>query len=147
MLPSSPFRNPSKNWPIRQLPGLSEENQHLLIACGIETTLQLLAQTRTDGQRRAIAQQLRIHPQHLIKWIALADLARIPDVGCQHCGLLLHAGILSPAQLAQTPLPRLHRQLLKLQVALFQRRDLCPSLDQVARWIQQAQRLPPLEKG
>ncbi|NEQ28857.1 MAG: DUF4332 domain-containing protein, partial [Microcoleus sp. SIO2G3] len=106
--------------------------------CGIETTQDLLRQGRSIARRQALATRLQTHVQHVNKWVALADLARVPAVGCQHCGLLLHAGIGSPHQLAQTPLPRLHQQILKLQVATLQRRDLCPTLGEVDRWIEQA---------
>ena len=75
------------------------------------------------------------------KWVALADLARIPSVGCQYCGVLLHVGIISVGQLAQTPLPRLHQQILQLQVATTQRRDLCPSRSEMQVWINQARSL------
>lgn len=140
--PPRPSPQPSRgNWAIDRLPGLSEQDQAQLNRCGIHTTLQLLQKTRTPTQRQALATQIQIHIQHVNKWVALADLARIPAVGCQHCGLLLHAGISSPAQLAQTPLPRLHRQLVKLHVAMMQRQDLCPSLEQVAQWVEQARML------
>lgn len=135
---------PSSNWPIDQLPGLSQDSQQGLHTCGIHTTHDLLRQTQTGPKKQAIAARLHIHPQHLNKWVALADLARIPAVGCQYCGLLLHAGIASPEQLVQTPLPRLHRQLLRLYVSMMQRQDLCPSLDMVAQWLQQARSLQPL---
>lgn len=126
---------------IAQMPGLNLQDQTLLLNCGIETTQQLLHATRTPLQRQALANQMQTHLQRVNKWVALADLARIPAVGCRYCGLLLHAGISSPAQLAQTPLPRLHRQILKLQVAMMQRQDLCPSLDQMAEWIAQAKQI------
>ncbi|MBD2464285.1 DUF4332 domain-containing protein [Oscillatoria sp. FACHB-1407] len=135
----------SSDWEIGQLPGLSDSDRDHLVKLGITTTLGLLRQTRSIAQQQALAARLQIHPQHVYKWVALADLARVPMVGCQYCGLLLHAGIVSPAQLAQTPLPRLHQQLLKLQVATLQRQDLCPTLDVVAQWIQQARSLVALE--
>jgi hypothetical protein len=128
----------SRNWSIAQLPGISAEDQAKLADCGIHTTFDLLKQTKTAAQKQAIASQLQIHIQHVNKWVALADLARIPSVGCEYCGLLLHAGIASPAQLSQIALPRVHRQILKLHVATMQRQDLSPSLDQVAKWIEQA---------
>lgn len=135
--PQPHFPDPS----VAQLPGLSEADQTQLINCGICTVQQLWQQTRTSAQRQTLANRLQTHPQHVNKWAALADLARIPAVGCQYCGLLLHAGISSPTQLAQTSLPRLHRQVMKLQVAMMQRQDLCPSLEQVAQWIRQAQQI------
>jgi predicted flap endonuclease-1-like 5' DNA nuclease len=135
------------NWQISQLPGLSLENQAQLIGCGIKTTLQLLQQCSSPAQKQALATRLQVHIQHVNKWVALADLARIPGVGYQYCGLLLHAGICSTAQLAQTPIHKLHQQILRLQVATLQRRDLCPSKDKLQGWIQQARSLSRLKQS
>ncbi|NET30506.1 MAG: DUF4332 domain-containing protein [Cyanothece sp. SIO1E1] len=141
MSSSQQFRSNSlkpSNWQIKCLPGLSCQNQARLIEAGIKTTAHLLHQGNTVTQRRALATQLQLHIQHINKWVALADLSRIPSVGCQYCGLLLHAGISSTAQLSQIPLNQLHKQILKLQVKTLQRPDLCPKLEQMAQWVQQA---------
>lgn len=137
--PPEPLR--SCNWRIEALPGLSAEDQARLHAAGIHSTLELLQQATTPAQKQQLAARLQIRLQHVHKWVALADLACIPSVGCQYAGLLLHAGIASAQQLAQTPLQRLHPQLLRLQVAIFQRPDLCPPIETVAIWIQQARSL------
>jgi len=129
------------NWRIEALPGLSTEDQARLHDAGIHSTLQLLQQGHTPAQKQQLATQLHIHLKHVQKWVALADLARIPSVGCQYAGLLLHAGIASAQQLAQTPLHRLHPQLLRLQVATMQRPDLCPPVETVAIWVQEARSL------
>lgn len=134
-------RSRSSNWSIALLPGLSSEDEAKLLESGIQTTQQLLQRGKTPTQRQVLATQLHIHIQHVNKWVALANLAQIPAVGCQYCGLLLHAGISSPSQLAQTPLPRLHRLMVRLYVAMMQQPELCPSLDQVAQWIEQARLL------
>ena len=126
------------NWSIEQLPGLSPRHQDLLQAVGINTTEQLLKIASTNQQKQKLSNQLQLHLKYIKKWVAMAELACIPSVGCQYCGLILHAGIVSVAQLAQTPVPRLHRQILRLQVANLQRRDLCPSVDQMQIWIRQA---------
>ena len=128
----------SRDWPIEQLPGLSHEEQSQLHNCGITSTVTLVKQGKTLEQRLALANKLQIHLQYVNKWMALADLARIPSVGIQYCGLLLHAGIGSVAQLAETPTHRLHRQIMRLQVATMQRRDLCPAIELVQQWSQQA---------
>ncbi len=60
---------------------------------------------------------------------------------CQYCGLLLHSEVGSVAQLVQIPVPRLHRQVLRLQVATIQRKDLCPSLAQVQTWVREGLRI------
>ncbi|ARV60302.1 hypothetical protein BZZ01_18175 [Nostocales cyanobacterium HT-58-2] len=128
----------SCNWAIEQLPGLSQQEQFQLQNCGITTTEALLQQGKTPADRLALANKLQIHLQYVNKWVALADLARIPGIGTQYCGLLLHAGIGSVTQLATTPIHRLYQQLLRLVVATMQRRDLCPSIEQVKQWSQQA---------
>lgn len=126
---------------IAQLPGLSDRDRSQLQNLGITTTGQLLQQASTPQLKQALANQLQIKFQYVNKWVALADLARVPSIGCQYCGLLLHAGIGSVAQLAQTPAHRLHQQILRLQVATMQRRDLCPPVEEVAAWIKQAREL------
>ena len=128
-------------WPIAQLPGLSEQEQRSLQACGVRTTHDLLRQTQTAAQIASLAQYLGRPAKYVTKWAALANLARVPAVGCTYCGLLLHAGISSPQQLAQASPHRLHPQLLRLHVQTLRRRDLTPSASQVSQWIAQAQQL------
>jgi hypothetical protein len=135
------------NCSITQLPGLSLQDQTQLIDCGIQTTRHLLQATQTPTQRQSLATRLQTRIQRIQKWSALASLSQIPAVGCQYCGLLLHAGIISPAQLAQTPLSKLHPQILKLYVATMQRPDLCPGLGQVSEWIEQAQQISRKRSG
>lgn len=134
----SRFNSLSQNWQIKQLPGLSSQDQMKLKACGIQTTYQLLQQTRTPEQKQALATQLQVREQQINKWVVLADLSRVPTVGCQYCGLLLHAGVYSVVQLAQMPAHKLHQQILRLQVATLRRPDLCPSVSEVTQWIYQA---------
>jgi predicted RecB family nuclease len=131
----------SCNWSIDQLPGLSTQDQSKLKELGITTTGQLLKKASTPLLRQVLANQLQIKAQYVNKWVALADLARIPGIGCQYCGLVLHAGICSVTQLAQTPVHKLHQQILRLQVAMMQRPDLCPHIEEVTVWIKQARKL------
>ena len=105
---------------------------------GIENTQELLKRTKTVEQKQALASKLKLEQKRLAKWIALADLGRIPDVNYRYCGLLLHAGIVSVSQLSQIPFHRLHHQIVRLQVATMQRKDLAPPVEQVKRWVEQA---------
>lgn len=129
----------SANHPIAQLPGLMASHIEQLKACGIVTTFDLLRQGNSVAQRQQLSAQLNTNIKHINKWAALANLARIPSVGCEHCGLLLHAGVSTPQQLSTMTVQRLYPQLLRLQVQLFNRADLAPDTAQVAGWIQQAQ--------
>lgn len=139
--PSKRARLVSASWAIVQLPGLAADDATRLMDHEIRTTLELLKLGQTQDKRNLLATHLQVPIRQLNKWVALADLARIPSVGCEYSGLLLHAGIASPAQLAQTSIATLHRQLLRLHVSTMQRRDLCPSADSIGLWIHQAKHL------
>ena len=131
----------ASDWPISELPGLNPKNQKLLSEkCEITTTSELLEKGRTQAQKMMLANVLQTTLRDVSKWVAMADLARVPSVGCEYCGLLLHAGIGSVTQLARMPVHRLHQQILRLHVITLQRRDLCPSVAVVQQWVQEAQR-------
>ncbi len=131
----------ANHWKIEQLPGLSQAEQKQLKASGILTTQDLLERAKTPELKQALANELQLNIKYINKWVALADLARVPSVGCDYCGLILHAGIASVSQLSQTLAPRLHRQILKLQVATMQRNDLCPPVEKVQQWVKEARSL------
>ncbi|NJN71793.1 MAG: DUF4332 domain-containing protein [Limnothrix sp. RL_2_0] len=131
----------SCNWAIADLPGLSDEQAKLLQTQGIRTTHQLLIATQTPQQEHELAAKLQLHPQYLAKWIALADLARLSSVGVAHCGLILHGGVASVDQLAQTSFSRLHQSLTGLHVANMRRRDLVPPIALVKQWVMEAKQL------
>lgn len=128
----------SANHDINQLPGLTAAQITQLNSCGISTTFDLLRQGNSLPQRQQLSKQLGTNIKYINKWTALANLARIPGVGCGYCGLLLHAGVSTPQQLSSMTVQRLHPQLTRLQVQLLNRADLAPSVGQVAGWIEQA---------
>jgi len=123
------------NWRIADLPGLDRPAIAALASRDIHNTRDLLDRCPDRASVDRLATDLQLHQHHVRKWVALADLAAIPGVGCTHAGVLLHAGIATPAQLAAAPLHRLYPQLVRLFVATTQRRDLCPDRATVAQWI------------
>ncbi len=129
------------DWSIDDLPGLNKPEQLLLQELGITTTGQLLTVAPDAATKQQLAIRLGTKIQFVNKLVALADLSRLPGVGCQYNGLLIHAGIVSSKQLSQMTAHKIHQQLLKLQVATLQRRDLCPDLAEVQNWIKQAREL------
>jgi predicted flap endonuclease-1-like 5' DNA nuclease len=127
------------DWSIGDLPGLQTPELVLLQELGINTTGELLSIAPDAATKKKLAINLGAKIQYVNKLVALADLARLPGVGCQYNGLLIHTGIISVKQLAQMTPHKIHQQLLRLHVATLQRRDLCPDLAQVQGWIKQAQ--------
>ncbi len=136
----------SANWSLQDLPGLSEADRTQLHNLGIKSTFHLLRQAWSRSGKEDLSAQTGIHLQHIQKWVALSDLARVPSVGCEYCGVLLHSGIVTLEQLARTPAGPLHRQIMRLQVSLFRSPDRCPNAGQVNAWTQQANTLHRTEK-
>ena len=130
-----------QNFPLHQLPGIPADILAALKAKKIETTLNLLRAAPTLEQRQALARSLDLRDQVIGKWYAMADLARLPAVGTHYCGLLLHSGIHSVAQLAIADAGRLHRHVLRFNVALLRQKQQCPQLVDVMQWIHQAKQL------
>ncbi len=132
-----------KDWSIQELPRLDETARSRFQELGITTTQELLVKAQTSEAKTKIAQYIDKKPQQISKWLIMADLARLPSVGCQYCGLLLHAGIGSIAQLSQTHPQKLHQKILRLQVSLYKSKDHCPPVGTVQNWIREAQQLTP----
>jgi Domain of unknown function (DUF4332) len=129
---------PSQGWPLCDLPGLSAQDFQKLYDVEIESTADLLKRTQTLAKQRHLAEKLQLSDRWVRKWMALAELSHLKSVGCQYCGLLLHAGVTSVAQLATMSPSTLHRHILRLQVSTLSRRDLCPNAGVVMQWIQEA---------
>ena len=129
-------------WSIDRLPGIMRSQVELLEKNNITDTKMLLKFSTNLESKQSLASKLKLNQKYINKWIALADLARIPSVGDKYCGLLLHAGIISAAQLAQTPFYRLHGQIVRLQVATLQTKELSPPVELVKKWVEEAKLLP-----
>lgn len=124
-------------WLMEELPGISSEEVVKFQKIKIYTTKDLLKQGTNFQGKKDLANKTQLNVKNIAKWVALADLARIKSVGCKYCGLLLHSGIASVEQLVKIPVHRLHRQILRLQVATMQRKDLCPSVGLIKIWIKE----------
>jgi predicted RecB family nuclease len=129
------------SWPISDLPGISADDCQRLQALAIQSTRDLLRHSQTLESQVKLAQKLQLHLHHVQKWHALAELALVPSVGKDYCGLLLHAGVSSIAQLANLLPGHLSRQILRLHVSTLQTPDLSPNAGLVELWIRQAKQL------
>ncbi|WP_017324124.1 DUF4332 domain-containing protein [Synechococcus sp. PCC 7336] len=129
-------------WPIEQLPGLNASDRRKLKHFGLVTTADLLNVAQSGNcHKTTVAAQLQTKVERLNRWLAMADLARLPAVGCQYCGLLLHAGMLSVTDLSAASAPQLHRLIQRLHVSTLRSVRNCPSVAQVSQWIYQARHL------
>jgi len=126
---------------IAHLPGIHPLEVRQLQSQGINTNIDLLKKVTNQEKKQLLASSMRLNIKLLSKWVALSNLACAQSIGAKYCGLLLHAGIPSLKHLSTTSAPQLHRQIMRLQVSTFKRRDLCPPVSLVERWIQEAKEL------
>ena len=126
---------------IDNLPGIPATEVEKLKSEGINSNLDLLKLAKQPERLIHLAQKIGVNLKYLRKWIVLADLASLPSVGSQYCGLLLHASIISSLELSKAHAPQLHRQILRVQVANLRRRDLCPPISLIRKWIKEAQQV------
>lgn len=131
----------SKPINLTSLPGLSASYCKQLAKLNITTTNELLQRARDPKECATLSRQLKLPQRHIQKWGVLCDLARVPSVGCQYNGLLLHSGIISVNQLAEASLEKLYSQVRRLHVSTLARSDLCPGPEQIALWIREARQL------
>jgi hypothetical protein len=136
-----------RSWPLSAIPGLSPEHYAQLETQNLHTTQDLLRRYATPGGAASLATTLSLPLRYAQKWLALADLAQLPSVGCEYCGLLLHSGIQSTQQLAIMAPGQLHMQIRRLHATHLRRGDLCPGPDQVVAWVSEAKRLGTLNRG
>lgn len=128
---------------LKDLPGLDATNRSKLAELGVTTTQQLYQLKQVPKRQQALADRIQVPLRYVQKWVVLSDLARIPSVGCEFNGLLLHVGITSPAQLASSSVTRLYPQIRRLHTQVLGTSSLCPSQDRVLQWIQEARALRP----
>ncbi|AUC61739.1 DUF4332 domain protein [Cyanobacterium sp. HL-69] len=126
---------------IAHLPGIHPLEVRQLQSQGINTNIDLLKKVTNQEKKQLLASSMGLNIKLLSKWVALSNLACAQSIGAKYCGLLLHAGIPSLKHLSTTSAPQLHRQIMRLQVSTFKRRDLCPPVSLVERWIQEAKEL------
>jgi hypothetical protein len=127
-----------QTYPLADLPGMPPDCAEQLSALGLTHTDQLCRLGQSTQRCQALAAKLKIPQRYIKKWVVLSALAQVPTVGCQYNGLLLHVGISSVEQLANSSSQLLYPRIQRLYVATMQRSDICPSADQVTTWIHHA---------
>ncbi|MGF1569898.1 MAG: DUF4332 domain-containing protein [Nodosilinea sp.] len=132
--------------PVTDLPGLSPAHGAALAQLKLTTIDQLYRYGQSAERCQGLATRLQVPRRYVTKWVVLAGLARVPGVGCDFNGLLLHAGLISVEQLATSSPQTLYTQVKRLHVATLQRADLCPTPDQVNLWIQNARAVLQTER-
>jgi hypothetical protein len=122
---------------ITEIKGLDADMHQRMIAVGIVTVEDLVAQVDSPAQRAALAHRLGVSAGQLAEWVNRADLMRLTGVGTEMANLLEECGVDSCKELQ-------HRVPANLYVKLKTLNDEkhithhAPSVGQVESWIRQA---------
>lgn len=129
------------NYKIEDLEGVGKVRGEKLRAAGIKDTDSLLAASLTPKQRADLAAKASVSAKRVMKWTNMADLYRINGVGSEFAELLEAAGVDTVPELAQ----RNAANLAAAMAAANERKKLTrrvPTEADVAKWIDQAKKLP-----
>ena len=128
---------------IIDIQGIGPVYAEKLIAVGIETVDQLLAEGASAKGRKALEEKTGIRGDLILTWVNHADLFRVKGVGPQFSELLEAAGVDTVKELRNRKAENLQPKL----EATNAEKNLCnrvPSLKEVEKMIAQAKELPPM---
>ena len=126
---------------VIDIEGVGEVYARKLHEAGVTTTAELLQQGATPAGRKELVQKTGIGDRLILKWVNRADLFRVKGVGEHYSDLLAAAGVETVLELAQRRADHLHQKLVETNQAKRLVR-VVPGPEQVADWVQQAQKLP-----
>lgn len=129
------------SYPITHIDGVGPELVALLKRVGIRTTEKFLEAAKSPKGRKALAEKTGIDEKSLLKWANMADRMRIKGIGNDYAELLREAGVDTVRELKRRNAERLC-QAMRNANAKRKRVQLLPSQRAVARWIDQARKLP-----
>ena len=130
-------------YPITDIRCIGNDIALILRSEGIRTTIGLLRCAKTPKQRLKIAERVGTDDKCVLDWVTAADRMRVKGVGWEYAELLCAAGVKTVNELK-------FRNPEKLVVRMTQANNrrklvrLLPSVKVVQRWIENAQKLPPV---
>jgi len=130
-------------YPITDIRCIGNDIALILRSEGIRTTIGLLRCAKTPRQRLKIAEKVGTDDKCVLDWVTAADRMRVKGVGWEYAELLCAAGVKTVNELK-------FRNPQKLVVRMTQANNrrklvrLLPSVKVVQRWIENAQKLPPV---
>ena len=130
-------------YPITDIRGIGADTALILRSEGIRTTVALLQSAKTPKQRLKIATKVGIDDKRVLDWVTAADRMRVKGVGWEYAELLSAAGVKTVKELRFRNPQKLVDQMTQANTRRKLVR-LLPSVKLVRRWIENAQKLPPV---
>jgi Domain of unknown function (DUF4332) len=128
-------------YPITEIQRIGADAALILKSEGIRTTVGLLRSAKTPKQRIKIAAKIGVADKHVLDWVTAADRMRVKGVGWEYSELLRAAGVQTVKELKFRNPQKLVEQMIEANTKRKLVR-LLPSKTMVARWIENAKKLP-----
>lgn len=126
---------------VREIEGIGDKIAEKLEEAGIKTEADLLEKGANEKGRAEIAEATGLSAAQIYKWVKMADLNRVNGIGAQTSEVLLACGVDSVKELAQRNAENLHAKMVEVNEAKNLSNRL-PSVDQLAKYIAEAETLP-----
>jgi predicted flap endonuclease-1-like 5' DNA nuclease len=128
---------------IEEIEGIGPAYAAKLKSEKIETTDDLLKRCATPKGREEVAAKTGLGHAHILKWTNHADLMRINGIGKQYAELLEAAGVDTVKELRTRRADHLVAKMKEVDAAKHLTREI-PAEKEVAKWIEEAAKLPPI---
>lgn len=128
---------------IEDIEGVGPAYGRRLREAGIRTPAELLQAGATHEGRRVLATRSGLNEKQILRWVNMSDLFRIRGIATQYAELLEACGVDTVKELQD-------RDPESLAAALRQANEerrlvrQVPSRKEVANWVEQARRMPPM---
>jgi hypothetical protein len=129
------------SYPITDIEGIDGEAVAILKSVGIRSTERLLETARTLRGRRLLAAKTGLNEKSLLSWANVADRMRVKGISKEYAGLLQAAGVDTVKELKYRNPANLAKAMAEANKKNKLVRQL-PSEKVVARWIENAKKLP-----
>jgi predicted flap endonuclease-1-like 5' DNA nuclease len=129
------------SYPLTEIDGIDQDVAKLLKSCGIRSTAKFLEVAKAAKGRRDLSIKTGLDDKTLLRWANLADQMRIKGIGEGYAELLHEVGVKTVRDLKFRNASKLAHAI----AAANAKRNLVklpPSEKAVARWIEQAKKLP-----
>ena len=129
------------SYPITDIDGIDGEVATILKSAKIRTSASLLDAAGTAKGRKALAEKTGLPERQLLNWANVADRMRVKGISKEYAALLCAAGVDTVKELKYRNPANLARAMAEANKANKLVRML-PSEKVVARWIEDAKKLP-----
>jgi len=129
------------SYPITYIEGIDDDAAARLKSLGIRSTERLLESARTMRGRKALADRTGFEEKQLLCWANVADRMRIKGINRDYSQLLQAAGVDTVKELKYRNPANLARAMAEANKKNKLVR-MVPSEKMVARWIEDARKLP-----